>query len=317
LLLTVDPWWCRSFGFVLSVLATGGLLVLAPVLARALERWMPASLALVLAVPLAAQLACQPVLILLTPAIPVYGVVANVLAAPAAPVATVVGLLACVTLPVLPPVGTVLAAMAWVPSAWVAGVPRFLAGLPGASAPWVEGFFGVGLAIVLVVLIMRAATCGRRAAAVLAAALTLYVAIIAGLEWGRRAVLPTDWQIAACPVGQGDAMLVRSAGRTALIDAGPDPELLDDCLTLLGIDHIDLFVLTRYDLDHIGGTSAVQGRVEHAVIADPGTDHDALRVIRALSDAGASVSTVAAGATGSLGELRWRVVWPPASARAD
>src|SRR5690606_8566310 len=124
----------------------------------------------------------------------------------------------------------------------------------------------------------RAANRDRRAAAVLAAALTVYLALIAGLGWGRRAVLPADWQIAACPVGQGDAMLVRSAGRTALIDAGPDPELLDDCLSRLGIGRIDLFVLTHYDLDHIGGTSAVQGRVEHAVVADPGTDPDALSV---------------------------------------
>ncbi|HRN29351.1 MAG TPA: ComEC/Rec2 family competence protein, partial [Terrimesophilobacter sp.] len=319
-LLMVDPWWCRSFGFVLSVLATAGLLVLAPVLAGALERWMPSPLALVLAVPLAAQLACQPVLILLTPAIPVYGVVANVLAAPAAPaapVATVVGLLACVTLPVLPPLGAALAAIAWMPSAWVAGVARHLAGLPGASAPWVEGVIGVLLVIVLVVLIMRAATHDRRASAILVIALTVYLAVVAGLEWGRRATIPTDWQIAACPIGQGDAMLVRSTGRVALIDTGPDPELLDDCLSRLGIGHIDLLVLSHYDLDHVGGIAAVHGRVDFAIVADPGTDPDALTVLRGLAKTGTSVSTVAAGATGRLGELRWRVVWPPSSARVD
>ena len=36
LLLLVDPWLARSYGFVLSVLATGGLVLLAPVWAR---RW--------------------------------------------------------------------------------------------------------------------------------------------------------------------------------------------------------------------------------------------------------------------------------------
>ena len=316
-LLVLDPWWCRSYGFVLSVLATAGLLVLAPVLARAMERWMPPTLAVVLSIPLAAQLACQPVLILLTPAIPVYGVVANVLAAPAAPVATVLGLLACVTLPILEPIGHALAALAWAPSAWVAAIARFFAGLPGASAPWVEGVIGVIGVIVVVVLVVRAATHDRRAATVLAGALVLYLAVVTGLDWGRRVTLPADWQVAACPIGQGDAMLVRSAGRVALIDTGPDPELLADCLERLGIHLVDLLVLSHYDLDHIGGVGGVHGRVEHAIVGDPGDDAAALSAVAGLAATGTVVSTVAGGATGRLGELRWRVVWPAASARVD
>lgn len=312
-LLVIDPWWCRSFGFVLSVLATAGLLVLAPVLAQALGRWMPTSLALVVAIPLSAQLACQPVLILLTPVIPVYGVLANVLAAPAAPLATVVGLLACVGLSVLEPLGGLLTGVAWVPSAWIAAVARFCASLPAAQAPWVEGAGGVLLALGLAVLIVRTATRDRRAAAVLAASLVLYVAILAGLDWGRRGGIPDDWQLAACPIGQGDAMLVRSVGTVALIDTGPDPELLADCLDRLGIDRIDLLVLSHYDLDHVGGAAAVHGRVTHAIVANPGTDAGARLVLRELVTSGARVETVQRGATGHLGELRWQVLWPAAS----
>ena len=63
-----------------------------PLVAR---RW----LATVLSIPIAAQLACQPVILMLDPSLPVYGVPANLLAAPAAPVATVVGLLACLAAP--------------------------------------------------------------------------------------------------------------------------------------------------------------------------------------------------------------------------
>ncbi|MDX2026240.1 ComEC/Rec2 family competence protein, partial [Microcella sp.] len=81
----LDPWIAREYGFVLSVLATAALLVLAAPLASLLERVLPAPLALAIAVPLAAQLACQPVLILLAPQVPLVGVIANVLAAPAAP----------------------------------------------------------------------------------------------------------------------------------------------------------------------------------------------------------------------------------------
>ena len=57
LLLLVDPWLARSYGFVLSVLATGGLVLLAPGWARRLAgRGVPRRLAEALAVPLAAQL---------------------------------------------------------------------------------------------------------------------------------------------------------------------------------------------------------------------------------------------------------------------
>uniref|UniRef100_UPI0035CCA047 ComEC/Rec2 family competence protein n=1 Tax=uncultured Amnibacterium sp. TaxID=1631851 RepID=UPI0035CCA047 len=63
-LLVADPWIAWSPGFVLSVAATAGLLLLAPPLAERLARVLPRRLALVLAVPVAAQAACQPVLAL-------------------------------------------------------------------------------------------------------------------------------------------------------------------------------------------------------------------------------------------------------------
>ena len=49
-----------------------------------------------IAVPLA-QLACQPVIILLNASLPTYGILANVLAEPAAPLATIIGLAGCTT----------------------------------------------------------------------------------------------------------------------------------------------------------------------------------------------------------------------------
>ena len=99
---TIDPWLSRSYGFALSVLATAGLLLLARPLAEVMARWLPRGLALVLAVPLAAQLACQPVLLMLNPSLPLYGVAANLLAEPAAAPVTVLGLIACVAAPVVP-----------------------------------------------------------------------------------------------------------------------------------------------------------------------------------------------------------------------
>ena len=316
-LLVIDPWLARDYGFALSVLATGGLLLFAGPLAGLLERWMPAPLAVALSIPLAAQLACQPVLILLNPAVPVYGVVANLLSEPAAPVATVFGLLACFALPVFAPLGRAFTAIAWLPSAWIAAVARFFDALPGAQAPWLSGALGVGLMALVILLGLAVllrwgpARPRRLVAAVLALALAGYGGALAGNGVGRLVSMPGDWQIAACDIGQGDAMLVRSDDQVALIDTGPDPGLLADCLRELGVARIQLLVLTHYDLDHVGGTSAVLGMVDHAMVG-PVSDASDTRLRQSLVDAGAQLEEVSRGLSGLLGELRWQVLWPPA-----
>jgi competence protein ComEC len=57
-------------------------------------------------------------------------------------------------------------------------------------------------------------------------------------------------------VGQGDAVLLRSNGRTALVDAGPSDAVVRR-LRALGVDSIDLLVASHNHADHIGGTDAV------------------------------------------------------------
>jgi competence protein ComEC len=316
-LLANDPWLSHSYGFILSVLATGGLLVLSGPLARVMSRFMPLWLAAVMSIPLAAQLACQPVLILLNPSIPTYGVVANVLAEPAAPIATVLGLIACVVLPVLPAVGQGIAALAWLPAAWIAAVASFFAGLPGAALPWAEGALGVASIAVVTVLLLMVALLGRggaaRRIASVALALVLVAAggVAAGDEFRQRLSRPGDWQIAACDIGQGDAVLVRSLGQVALIDTGRDPKLLRHCLDELRIGRIDLLVLTHWDMDHVGGSSAVFGRVTRAMIG-PTDGSPAATIGGQLADNGAAVSQVSQGLSGVLGELGWEVLWPRA-----
>ena len=316
-LLAADPWLSRDYGFALSVLATGGLLVLTGPLSRLLQRVLPLGVAVVLAVPLAAQLACQPVLLLLNPAIPLYGVVANALAEPAAPFATVLGLLACVALPVVPAVGDVLTAVAWVPASWIAGVAGFFAGLPAAAIPWPDGVLGVALMAAVTALGLVAAlapTSTRTRLLCAGVAVTVLVGFggaVAGVRVVQQWARPGDWQIAACDIGQGDAVLVRSAGRVALVDTGPDPALLTRCLDELGIGRIDLLVLSHYDLDHVGGTDAVIGRVDRAFVG-PSAEADDDRLVADLAAGGAAVERVSRGASGLFGELRYSVLWPRA-----
>ena len=317
-MLTLDPWLALDYGFALSVLATAGLMAFAGPIAGRLERWLPRWLALIVAVPLAAQLACQPVLLMLNPSLPLYGVLANTLAEPASPVATVVGLIACLAIPLSPPIGQALAAVAWVPAAWIADVATYFAALPGSHLPWPVGWVGVA-ALVASTTLLLVVVIGRvraRQRVILASALALSLVIpltVAGLstalgQLGR----PAHWQIADCDIGQGDAMVVRSAGKIALMDTGPSAPLLTACLGELGISHVDLLVLSHYDLDHVAGTPVVDHMTTRALVGPSTGQARDNGIVQGLLDGGTRVDRVSEGRTGILGDLRWTVVWPPA-----
>lgn len=314
LLLCLDPWLGRNYGFALSVLATGGLLLLARPLGRWLGRWLPPRLAAALALPMAAQLACQPVLVLLDPSVAVYGVPANLLAAPAAPIATVLGMLACILLPVVPVLGAGLAWLAWLPAAWIGGCARLFSELPGARAGWLPGATGAVLLAIVTTLCLIAvlARAGRlqRIAGTIGLGSIVFAVLAGGVGWVSRMVhRPTDWVIAACDVGQGDALLLRSAAKVALVDTGPDPAALDGCLTDLGVDRIHLLVLTHWDADHDGGLAAVTGRVDSMLHGPPADDGDRF-ALDALVASGTHAVAGTRGMTGTLGSAAWRVLWP-------
>ncbi len=143
LLLLTDPWLALDLGFVLSVAATAAIVLLAGVWT---ERWAPRlgrSLAAALAVPLAAQLACGPVLLAVRPQVGAYALVANVLVAPAVGPATVFGVGAALLAPVCPGVALVLAHLGAAACWWIAAVGRTVAATPGAGVGWAPGAVGV------------------------------------------------------------------------------------------------------------------------------------------------------------------------------
>lgn len=319
-LLIVDPWLAATPGFALSAAATAALLVLSRPLLRGLGRWMPAPLALALSVPLAAQVVCGPIVALFSPTQSVVGVVANLLAAPAAPIATVIGLLACLSAP-LPVLADLCAAAAWLPAAWIQTTATTTAALPGATLTLTAGPLAAlvvaGLSAAVTVLLVRTRSQRLRWAATAVVVVALGVAGARMLLGGPLAPLtaPEDWAVAACDIGQGDAVLVRSAGRTALVDTGPDPDALRECLARTATERIDLLVLTHFDLDHAGGVDALSGRVDtvlHGPVAEP--RHQ--RVLDALAAHGAQLIPAATGRHGTLGGARWRVLWPPADSAA-
>ena len=316
-ILISDPWLAATPGFALSAAATAALILLAPPLARGLSRWMPQPLSLALAIPLAAQLVCGPIIALFAEQQSIIGVAANILAAPAAPIATVVGLLACLSAPI-PALADLFAASAWLPAAWVSTTATVSAALPGSQILVVPG---IGTALIVAVLstavavvlsgagiaVIRWVRSGSVIVIVVAVALTGARALLTGPL--ATMSVPEGWAIAACDVGQGDALVVRSAGQIALIDTGIEPEPLTSCLRALAIDRIDLLVLTHFDADHVGAAPAIVGRVDTVLHGPIDSPHDA-QLLAELAGGGASVAETSTGMRGMLGDASWRVLWP-------
>jgi len=315
-LLLADPRLAAAPGFALSAAATAGLIALAPPLAAGLERWLPGPVALAIAVPLSAQLACGPIIALFATQQSLVSAVANLLAEPASPIATVLGLLACLAMPV-PPLADLFAAAAWLPSAWIAQTAVTTAALPLAT---IEAPAGIVTALAVAALSAgmfwmivphRPLRAPWRA---IAGGLTAVLAGTAagfGIVAGPVATLqrPSDWGIAMCDIGQGDAVLVRSAERSMLIDTGPDPDPLRRCLDELGIARLDVLVLTHFDHDHAGASDVLVGRADivlHGPVDTAAHQHQLDRLERA----GAQIVAASAGMTGRLGGADWRVLWP-------
>ncbi|MBJ2119851.1 ComEC/Rec2 family competence protein [Arthrobacter sp. MSA 4-2] len=326
-LLAADPWLHSSYAFLLSVSATAGLILIGPLLSSRFAAVLPVWAARLLAVPVAAQLACTPLLVMLQPSLSVYAVPANVAAAPVVPFVTIAGMLAVAAIAVWPPAAEPLLALGQLGSGWVATVARVGSGVPFAQVPWLPGAPGAALAAalsLLVVLAVAAAVRPQRAAgprrAVVrfgAAALCLVIGCALGaagvILLQPRSGVPAGWVVAACDVGQGDAFVVNTGpGRALVIDAGPDPGAVDECLADLAVTVVDLLVVTHLHEDHYAGAAGVfEGRQVGELrysSGEPSLPRELSVLARA---AGLEPVRIAAGDFGRAGGVQWEALWPP------
>lgn len=144
-LLLADPWHARDYGFALSVLATAAILLWARPCQAWLGRYLPRWLAVGTGLPLVAQGACMPVLVLLAPQWSPWAVLANALAAPPVAVATVSGMASALLSALAPQLARLVALPALAGCAWVVVVAEHMARLPGACLPWPPGPGGAAL----------------------------------------------------------------------------------------------------------------------------------------------------------------------------
>ncbi|MDQ0830922.1 competence protein ComEC [Streptomyces achromogenes] len=319
LLVLYDPWLARSYGFLLSVLATGALLTLAPRWSAALRRRrVPPRLAEALAAAGAAQVLCAPVVAVLSARVSLVAVPCNLLVEFAVAPATVLGFAVLATAPVAMPVAEALAWCAGWPARWIAGVARTGAALPGAAIDWPGSWAG---ALLLAVVTVVAVMFGRRLSrhpwlcAVCGVLLLLVVVRPPPLTRVLTGWPPPGWRLAMCDVGQGDAtVLAAGDGAGVVVDAGPDPALVDRCLHRLGITKVPLVVLTHFHADHVAGLPGVLRGREVGAVETTGFEEpvEQARFVRKEARArNVPVVRAVAGERRRVGALEWEVLWPP------
>jgi competence protein ComEC len=312
-LVLLSPDLAVSAGFALSVLATAGIVIFAPVWTERWARRLPFGLAAALAVPAAAQVACGPVVVAMSGQLGLLSVPANLLAVPAVAPATILGLAAALAAPVSGSVATALAWAAWLPTTWLVHVSQIGASLPGAAVPWRGGAAGAALLVLLtavgaVVLRTRALRrlCAAGCAGVLTAVSVLWLVAPA---WP-----PAGWFLVACDVGQGDGLVLDAGPATAVvIDTGPDPRAMDRCLRRLHVRRVPLVILTHLHADHVEGLPGVLrrrhvGQIEIGPLDEPVVER--ARVLRWAGAAHVPVVRAQVGEQRRAGRASWLVLAP-------
>ncbi|QBI18646.1 MBL fold metallo-hydrolase [Egibacter rhizosphaerae] len=309
-LLLADPLLARHLGFVLSVLATAGVVTVAPAVAGRARgpRWFRWTLG----ATVGAQLGVTPVLLATDGGVPLASLPANLVAAPAAAVAQVLGLVAAALAGVAEPAAASAARLAdpalrvvlWSAEAFTA-LPRLE---PHHLVSPIAG----------VVLLAAALAPWRRAVAVAVLLVGLATAVAVG---ARPAGAPDGLRIRALDVGVGDALLVEApdpAGGTArlLYDGGPQPDAASAHLRRLRVRDLDVVVASHGHLDHVAGLPEVLERVDVGALVvgaspEPPASDVAAAVHEAADAADVPIEELAAGEAFALGAARVEVLNPP------
>jgi competence protein ComEC len=263
----IDPWALLQPGFWLSFAAVAFLFWGAPREAHALHqpdstqatsRWANAWRALKAAawVQAVATLSLVPLTVLFFQQVSLVSPLANAVAIPV--VSLLVTPVAVIALLLPAPVSTVLwhashEALAALQGflAWLAQWPAATVSLPAPSP------LAFALALLACVLLLAPALGRLRW---LGVPMLLPMLLIA-----PAAPAPGEMQVHFIDVGQGTAVLVRTAGHTMLYDAGPAYASGSDAaeravlplLRALGVHKLDALVISHRDTDHAGGAASV------------------------------------------------------------
>ena len=199
-------------------------------------RWLPRWVAEAISVPLAAQVACTPVVTAISGQISLVAVLANLLAAPAVGAgdgARSGGRAGRTGLGAARPGGGRAGGLVGVVDRRRRPARRGAADRRGGVGDR-AGRPGRAHASLCVVVVVAAPRLLRSPVAGVGCSVLLVVTVLTrppSPGWP-----PDGWVLAMCDVGQGDGLVLRAGpGTGVVVDAGPDPALIDRCLARLGV----------------------------------------------------------------------------------
>lgn len=320
-LLLLDQSLAFDLGFALSVLATLGLLIGARPIADRIS-FVPRPLALALGAGFSAQIFTLPVILMIQPGFPIFAILANLLVEPVVAPITVLGIVAVLATPFIPAMSHFAIWLATIGTEWILWIAQKLSDQETTRFHVNFGIEGQLLIWGFVVGVVVAIKFEGRARVFSLAFLALDLVLLATLSAGdlvRYGIANQDWQVLACDVGQGDALLVRDAGTTTLIDVGREPELIQECLSDAGVSTIDLLVLTHFDADHVGGITGLEAvSVNHVLISGYEDDRPLVSVVEEfLARKARSYKEAVAGGKAKLGGCELTILGPKDAQSAD
>jgi competence protein ComEC len=329
-LLIHQPRAIHDPGLQLSFAAVVGLLTLSRPAGEWLEGWLPPKAAGYAGQSLAATLATAPVVIATFGELSLVGLVVNVVAVPLA-VPIVIGALAGILCGILfSPVGVLVSGCAGVGAAILAALANGAARLPAASVglpPWVAGVACAVLGTAASAVWRRdhprrrSAVTRRRRQVMIVGCAVVALGVAAAVP---RRPAPTPWpavaDVTVLDVGQGDAILLRSAdGEAILIDTGPPDESGKPApviagLRRFGVRRLGRLALTHDQRDHNGAAEEILDSIDvdrvDIPVAMPA-------VARAAVKHRVAVATIRRGDTFPVGHWRLAVLWPPERITVD
>lgn len=259
----MDPWSMLASGFWLSFLAVYVLMAgsgwwgtparsrLGPVAS------LMGKLSVAARLQLSITVALMPPLALLFNEVSLVSPLANAYAIPLLGALVTPLALLLAGLAVVPGMDAAAGAVAWVahtilqlcmwPTAWLAELPG--ASLSVAAAPvWATLFAMLGVLLALMPPGLPWRSLG-------------WAFMLPALCWVPARPAPGEWELHALDVGQGSAVVLRSASQVLVYDTGlrysPDADAAQRTvlpfLRAMGIQKIDVLVVSHADLDHVGG----------------------------------------------------------------
>ena len=270
-MVVLDPHVAIAASFALSALSTLGIVLFGSLIdawfRHAVPR-LPAFVREALSLTCASSLLATPISTAMFSQLPLVSPLANVVTGPLfGPVCTV-GIVCAVVGVAVPIAAFAAASVACGLTYMLRMTVHAVASIPYASVPVALGVGGAlalsaGAAALLWLWWPRPERRHVRALPVKRLVAVALCAMSCAAIWlGAAGLKQSATQLIALDVGQGDAILLRSRGKTMLIDTGNQDGMLREALARQGVAHLDALLITHPDDDHMGSLPSLRGVVQ-------------------------------------------------------